>query len=313
MQVGIVGYGRIARRYLEAARATGAFAVVAAADTDCAALAGVDAGVAAYGDLHRLLADPAVEAVIVATPTRSHFEVASAAIRAKKPTLVEKPAALSLAEFDALGELAAACGVPAVCLLHYAYAAEVAAAASLLQGRGRHVAWHSRFCDPYNTNLDIGPTSLVNAWVDSGINQLSVLLSVWPDAKLTLGSALFTPPAPPQAATIAASVEFSFEAAAACGMAVLETNWSAGISAKSTRVHISSPDLMLTMDHIAEAMTLTQRGATQVARCGAGGSHLTSHYARAIPAALGLVAQGKSNWRFARSVHEPLFAAIANA
>lgn len=56
-------------------------------------------GYEAYQDL---LADPAVDLVIVATPSHTHAEVAIAALRAGKHVVVEKPMATSLAEADAM-------------------------------------------------------------------------------------------------------------------------------------------------------------------------------------------------------------------
>ena len=53
-------------------------------------------------DLAAVLADPAVEAVLVATPARTHFDLALRALQAGKHTFVEKPLAMSVAEVDAL-------------------------------------------------------------------------------------------------------------------------------------------------------------------------------------------------------------------
>src|ERR1035438_10327108 len=46
-----------------------------------------------YGDL---LDDPRLDAVVIATPVFTHFELASAALRAGKHTFVEKPLAPSV-------------------------------------------------------------------------------------------------------------------------------------------------------------------------------------------------------------------------
>ncbi len=52
-------------------------------------------GVEALGRYNELLANPEVDAVIVATPVSSHFPMAEAALRAGKSVLVEKPLAMS--------------------------------------------------------------------------------------------------------------------------------------------------------------------------------------------------------------------------
>jgi predicted dehydrogenase len=58
-------------------------------------------------ELTDVLADAAVDAVVVATPTGSHYEIARAALEAGKHVLVEKPLADSVERSAALCELAA--------------------------------------------------------------------------------------------------------------------------------------------------------------------------------------------------------------
>ena len=58
-------------------------------------------------DLKEFLRTPALEAVVVATPPDSHFDIACAAISESKHVLVEKPLAVKLSECKAMMELAA--------------------------------------------------------------------------------------------------------------------------------------------------------------------------------------------------------------
>src|SRR6187551_2883160 len=50
------------------------------------------------GSFEDVLADPAVDAVAIATPAATHYKVAMAALEAGKHVLVEKPLAPSFAE-----------------------------------------------------------------------------------------------------------------------------------------------------------------------------------------------------------------------
>lgn len=50
--------------------------------------------------------DPEINAVIIATPVRSHFELSMKALEAGKHILVEKPLATSVAEVDQIGKIA---------------------------------------------------------------------------------------------------------------------------------------------------------------------------------------------------------------
>jgi predicted dehydrogenase len=66
---------------------------------------------AATADLEATLADPAVQAVIVATPAGTHLDIASRCLQAGKHTLVEKPLETSLPRAQALVERARASGL----------------------------------------------------------------------------------------------------------------------------------------------------------------------------------------------------------
>jgi predicted dehydrogenase len=107
--IGIIGYGRIGAEHAGwIAAAGGALSVVAADDVTPArnALA-ASRGLKTYSDMDALLADPAVGAVLVSTPTAMHFEHASRALAAGKHVMVEKPMALDLAQARTLVEEAA--------------------------------------------------------------------------------------------------------------------------------------------------------------------------------------------------------------
>lgn len=59
-----------------------------------------DNGIRAYASFDELLADPAVDIVLCATPNDVHKEIVIRALRAGKNVICEKPVALSVADFD---------------------------------------------------------------------------------------------------------------------------------------------------------------------------------------------------------------------
>ena len=61
-------------------------------------------GAASYGDYLEAIADPGVDAVVIAVPPRFHLDLALRALRAGKHVLVEKPAFLRLADYRAVCE-----------------------------------------------------------------------------------------------------------------------------------------------------------------------------------------------------------------
>ena len=63
-------------------------------------------GIRSYPSVAEALADPSIELVVVNTPSNTHFELASQALRASKHVLLEKPVATSVAQLHELLALA---------------------------------------------------------------------------------------------------------------------------------------------------------------------------------------------------------------
>jgi predicted dehydrogenase len=106
---GIIGIGRIARKFISAVQHSQSERIVALASRDAAkatAAAG-ELGIArGYGSYQELLADSAVECVYLALPNALHAEWSIAAVEAGKHVLCEKPLATSEAEARAMFEAA---------------------------------------------------------------------------------------------------------------------------------------------------------------------------------------------------------------
>lgn len=115
MNIGLLGYGSIAHRHMEAIgalrgtpegrdlRVRGVMGRLAEATEDFARQYALPL---ATTDLDELLADDAIEAVIICSPSDLHAAQAERALRAGKHVLCEIPLALSLAETDRLTALA---------------------------------------------------------------------------------------------------------------------------------------------------------------------------------------------------------------
>ena len=65
-------------------------------------------------DAQEVISDPEIEAVVIATPASTHFDLAMRCLAAGKHVLVEKPLATSVAEVDAIADLAARNGLVAM-------------------------------------------------------------------------------------------------------------------------------------------------------------------------------------------------------
>lgn len=107
MNYAIIGCGLIGKKRLAGLPAGSKLAV--ACDTNAARaeeLVKLAATGRALVDFKQAVADPQVDAVIVATVNSALAEVSAAAIRAGKPVLVEKPAGVSVSQVDQLIALA---------------------------------------------------------------------------------------------------------------------------------------------------------------------------------------------------------------
>lgn len=116
VRLGVIGCGVIGRTHMRVAAESPLLAPVAVADVREAAAqeAAAQFGVArAYSGADALLADPEVEAVVLALPTAGRADVALRALAAGKHVLIEKPIALNAAEVKQLiavqGSLIAGC------------------------------------------------------------------------------------------------------------------------------------------------------------------------------------------------------------
>jgi len=109
----MVGCGGIAMAHLEAIAKLPEARLAAAVDVvvERAESVATQYGVPAYTDYERALADPDVEAVLLALPHHLHLPYTVQAAKAGKHVLVEKPMALNLAEARQMAEAAQAAGV----------------------------------------------------------------------------------------------------------------------------------------------------------------------------------------------------------
>ena len=113
MRWGLVGPGKIAQRFAGALATLPDARLHAVVGRDPARAQAFAArwGCTVCADVATMLADPALDAVYIATTHNAHAEVAAACLRAGKPVLCEKPLAANGAQAQALVALARERGV----------------------------------------------------------------------------------------------------------------------------------------------------------------------------------------------------------
>ena len=127
-----------------------------------------------------MLADPRVEAVAVATPAWTHFEVALAALEAGKHVLVEKPFASSVAEGEKLVAMADRKGLVVMCDHTYCYTPAVRKLRELI---GEGALGDIQYFDSVRINLGLVQPDVDIFW-DLAAHDLSILDFILPDGCL---------------------------------------------------------------------------------------------------------------------------------
>lgn len=148
-------------------------------------LASRTAGAAATDDLDRVLADPAVAAVAIATPASTHAEVAVRSLRAGKHVLIEKPIAASVAEAEEMLRVAGDEQLVLMCDHTYCYSPAVQHIRSVIEsGEIGDVL----FVDSVRINLGLVQPDVNVLW-DLAPHDLSILDDVLPIERSVVGVA----------------------------------------------------------------------------------------------------------------------------
>jgi predicted dehydrogenase len=105
-QIGVGYWGPNLLRNLAANKACQVRAVVDTAKDRREYVESFYPNIAVFEDIQDIIGDQDIRAVVIATPVRTHYELAKAMLRAGKHVLVEKPMATSLAQVEDLQTLA---------------------------------------------------------------------------------------------------------------------------------------------------------------------------------------------------------------
>src|SRR5262249_21806383 len=181
LKVGVVGVGRLGKVYVrDLAGRIPETTVVAVADTNRALAEQIAAEFdvpKAYGSAQELIADRDVDAVVIVTPTHTHRHIVIDADRSKKPTVDEKPPAISLAECTAMADaFSQSGGFFQMGFMRRFDPGYAAAKERIAEGAiGRPVVFKSTSRDPFRPSLEYAnPASSGGIMVDMGIHDFDL-------------------------------------------------------------------------------------------------------------------------------------------
>lgn len=104
IKLGIVGFGFMGHNDADMMATFDDIDLIAVADTNPDMLKDAPEGVETYSNIDDMLANADINVVMVSTPNPSHPEMVKKAAAAKKHVICEKPAAMSVKEFDEMVE-----------------------------------------------------------------------------------------------------------------------------------------------------------------------------------------------------------------
>jgi D-galactose 1-dehydrogenase len=192
LRMGIVGVGKIARdQHIPRIAADPALELVAIASRR-----GSVAGVANFPSLEAMLAGvPELDAVAICTPPQTHYDMAKQVLNAGRHVLMEKPPCASLVQLEHLVQLARAAGCSLYQTWHSQHARAVEPARILLQKRRIrhvHVTWKEDVLRWHPGQTWLWEPGGFGVF-DPGMNALSILTRLIPDALYPRSARLFVP------------------------------------------------------------------------------------------------------------------------
>jgi D-galactose 1-dehydrogenase len=249
IRMGIVGIGKIARdQHIPRIAANPAFELVAVVSRHSTV-----AGVANYSDIEPMLAHtPGLDAVAICTPPQAHYAAAKRVLESGRHVLMEKPPGASLIQLDNLVRLAGTAGRSLYQTWHSQHARAVEPAARLLQQRkirSVNITWKE----------DVRRWHPGQGWLwqpggfgvfDPGMNALSILTKLIPEAVFPQAARLFVPVN--CGAPIAAELELTTDSgiAISAGFDFRETGpqrWNIDIDTDTGPLRLSAGGAILTL------------------------------------------------------------------
>ncbi len=178
-RLGLIGLGDIAKKYQVGLAENSRFQLVSVCDlADKPDMRKLYPDATFYHDYHQMMDLEQLDYVLIATPPKTHYQLAKDGLNHSVNVLVEKPGTLSYEEIDELTALAKSKQLVYDVLFHWLYGNEVQYVQSHLHEFGQIQKVEMHINDPYmesSTLIKKDKIDMEGCWVDSGINILCLL------------------------------------------------------------------------------------------------------------------------------------------
>lgn len=175
---GLIGLGTIATHYIKGLEKCSYLQLCAVSDVDEQARArSMYKKYPFFNDYKEMLEKAKPDIVIICTPPKDHFDIARYCLEHQTDVLMEKPVTLSIEEFDKLCDVAEKNGRLFKTMFHWQNGIELRSFKN--DYPTKDIREISVFVDdPYSSDsctIDKEYHSLMGAWIDSGVNALSMI------------------------------------------------------------------------------------------------------------------------------------------
>lgn len=316
IRLGIVGMGAIFDHQAAALDLSEGYELVALCDVD-PSKRDKKPGTPFFSSLDTFLQQD-LDAVMISVPVADHFEVCARALESGVPVMQEKPATLSMEQFERLAGIADRTGASLSIAVHASYGPELLwFERRLAEGGfgelGPVTAVRGQFYDPYMSGGTVMDrfAGLGGSWMDSGINGLSVLSRLVDMSSVMFERADRTvlPGATVHEIQCASHYRFPAGTGNMAGWAVIDTNWSLGKNLKMTEVFYHQQGVSFLLHHSRQAVyRRTPSGKlAMMADCSGGLERLCNHYRELFAEYRRSLAEGRSNLQEMLRLHRLFF------
>ncbi|MBR7162594.1 MAG: Gfo/Idh/MocA family oxidoreductase [Clostridia bacterium] len=179
----LVGLGVITKHYQKGLEDSNHFDLVAVCDCNEGALArNLYSSFPFYTDYKAMIETESPDVLLIATPPATHFEIAEYALKKGVGVILEKPATLSLDDLKRLQSISEELCVPFTTMFHWQTGEEVIYFnKSFDNEKITEIEVYINDCYSLNgVSINKDRISLGGAWIDSGVNALSLVDSLVP-------------------------------------------------------------------------------------------------------------------------------------
>lgn len=320
IRIALVGLGHIGKTHAQALERTPGFELVAGCDWDPVCAQILPERCLFFDSHEELFTAGGFDTVVVATPNATHGAIAKEALLSGYHVIVEKPATVSMQEFDDLTALAEKNGLNLYFAFHAASGREVRALETHFdkapETYGPVTAFHCRFFDPYINSsgyLVDHAKSLGDCWTDSAVNALSVLDRFVELDTLQTGSRRQSGGRTESLEfdSVRMSYQFAVSEGNGAGLGLVETGWDQGLSYKATTLYFGQTGWVIHADHSEQSVARRNPSGDSALLATFEGDRLFNHYLGVFDDYRTLVESSQPmNGLSARRIHAKFFEGI---